>query len=311
MLNKNHIKAGGPGKNQTRQRQSNSKKSESASKETNFTHKGGFMRRNLKNNFEKSEGVLEKSFFIYGKHAVLSAIQNKPECIEAVFIVEDVLQEKSWKDRVSEIKSKYKIEVHTFEEKTLPRDLLREIDNFATHQGCMAKINPENLVIDGKKFIEDFKVEANSCFVVLGEITDVQNVGSIIRSSAGMSAAGIFVPEHNQAPITGAVVKISAGNAFSIPLLSIGNVNNTLKSLKDKGFWVYGLEMSGQNIYGEKFTKPSVFVIGNEGAGIREKTKENCDILISIPINKKCESLNAAVSTAIALSEFRRQNPLV
>jgi 23S rRNA (guanosine2251-2'-O)-methyltransferase len=120
--------------------------------------------------------------------------------------------------------------------------------------------------------------------------------------------SGILIPEHNQAQINGTVVKISAGTAFTIPLVKIGNVNNTIEKLKEKRFWIYGLDMFGEkSIYEEEYTEPTVFVIGNEGEGIREKTKEACDILLNIPISEKVESLNAAVSTAITVAEWRRQ----
>jgi 23S rRNA (guanosine2251-2'-O)-methyltransferase len=303
MINKNHMKTG-----------MQSRRDKSREDRASAPKEGGFHRRNLRNAFDKNEKTDDKKTFIYGKHAVLSAMLNRPDCVEALFLTSELSEEKAWKDIISDVKSKNveagknKIEVHVFEEKNLPRDLLKEIDNFATHQGCMAKIDTERLVKDGKKFIEDFKVEKTSCFIILGEITDVQNVGSILRSAAGFAVDAVIMPEHNQAPITGAVIKISAGNAFTLPLLTVGNVNQSIKELKDKGFWIYGLDTTGTNIYDEKFTEASVFVIGNESKGIREKTMEACDIIISIPINKNCESLNAAVSTAVALSEFRRQN---
>jgi 23S rRNA (guanosine2251-2'-O)-methyltransferase len=89
--------------------------------------------------------------------------------------------------------------------------------------------------------------------------------------------------------------------AFRIPLVMVGNINNTLRDLKEKGFWVYGLdETATQLITEEKFDAPTAFVLGNEGTGIREKTRELCDILLSIPMSPKCESLNAATSGAIA-----------
>jgi 23S rRNA (guanosine2251-2'-O)-methyltransferase len=77
------------------------------------------------------------------------------------------------------------------------------------------------------------------------------------------------------------------------------------------GFGIYGLEGGEGNtvIYNEKFTEPSVFIIGNEHAGLREKTREHCDMLISIPISNQIESLNAGASAAVAFYEFRRQNP--
>jgi len=98
--------------------------------------------------------------------------------------------------------------------------------------------------------------------------------------------------------------------AFRIPLVSIGNVNSTLKVLKEKGFWVYGLAMKGATeLRTEAFDTPSVFIIGNEGAGIREKTLEACDITLSIPMHPRTESLNAAVSAAVVFYEWSKKHP--
>ena len=98
--------------------------------------------------------------------------------------------------------------------------------------------------------------------------------------------------------------------AFRIPLVTIPNVNTVLRDLKEGGFWVYGLEGEGTTTTAtERYTKPTVFVLGNEGSGLREKTREVCDELLSIPIHPRCESLNAAAATAIVLSGWSAQHP--
>ena len=138
---------------------------------------------------------------------------------------------------------------------------------------------------------------------------DPHNVGAVIRSAAAFGLAGVLIPPHNQAPVTGTVVKVSAGMTFKIPMVSISNVNTTLRDLQASGFWVYGLDGDGStSTVTEKFTRPSVFVLGNEGSGIREKTKEVCDDILSIPIHPQCESLNAAAATAIALASWSAQH---
>ncbi len=117
-----------------------------------------------------------------------------------------------------------------------------------------------------------------------------------------------MIPEYRQAPVTGAVVKVSAGMAFALPLISIVNTNTVLRDLKNKGFWVYGLSGKGDTkITDERFTKPSVFVLGNEERGIREKTEELCDFRLSIPIEKKVESLNVAASAAVTFYAWKSQ----
>ena len=143
---------------------------------------------------------------------------------------------------------------------------------------------------------------------MLDELQDPHNVGAIIRSAAAFGATGVLLPEHNQAPVTGTVIKTSAGMVFRIPLVKIGNVNQTLRLLKEKGYWVYGLAMDGSsNLQKTTFDTPVVFVIGNEGEGIRQKTLELCDIKITIPMNPRCESLNAAVAASVVLYEWSRE----
>ena len=149
----------------------------------------------------------------------------------------------------------------------------------------------------------------DTCVVVLGELTDPQNVGAIIRSAAALGASAILIPEHNQSPITGAVAKASAGMVFRIPVVRIGNVNQALRKLKEGGFWIYGLAMDGTRMLREeRFTEPTVFVVGSEGDGLREKTAEHCDILLSIPMHERAESLNASVSAALCLYEWSTQH---
>jgi 23S rRNA (guanosine2251-2'-O)-methyltransferase len=97
---------------------------------------------------------------------------------------------------------------------------------------------------------------------------------------------------------------------FRIPLVSIGNVNHAIEVLKKNGFWIYGLASSGKTILGaEIFDAPCAFVIGNEGAGIREKTLEACDVTLSIPMHSRTESLNAASSAAVVFYEWSRKHP--
>ena len=246
---------------------------------------------------------MENTIFIYGKNAVLSALQNRPETVERIFLEKGKDFDKNLEKEIFNILNSKKIPKEIF----IHQDLARDLQN-VNHQGILAKVKVNDLTINFEYFLENLEIDSNTCLLLLGELEDVQNVGSIIRSAAALGVAGILIPEHNQAQVNGTVVKVSAGTAFSIPLVKIGNVNNAIERLKEKRFWVYGLDMFGEkSIYEEKFTEATCFVIGNEGEGIREKTKESCDMLLNIPISEKVESLNAAVSTAITIAEWRRQ----
>jgi 23S rRNA (guanosine2251-2'-O)-methyltransferase len=171
-------------------------------------------------------------------------------------------------------------------------------------------MDPSALLVSFDDFLSSLDMSKNPAVAVLGEVQDPHNVGAIIRSAAAFGLSAVLIPEHNQAGVTGAVVKTSAGMAFRIPLVSIGNVNQTLKELKEKGFWIYGLAMHGSATLGtDAFDAPAAFVVGNEGAGIREKTLESCDVTLSIPMHPRTESLNAAVSAAVVFYEWSKKHP--
>ncbi|MCD8508286.1 MAG: 23S rRNA (guanosine(2251)-2'-O)-methyltransferase RlmB [Candidatus Pacebacteria bacterium] len=145
--------------------------------------------------------------------------------------------------------------------------------------------------------------------MLLDEIEDPHNVGAIIRSAAAFGMSAVLLPSHRQAGITSTVFKTSAGAVAKIPVIQIGNINQTVDLLKEKGFWIAGLsgEETAQKLWATTFDAPFVFVIGGEGKGIREKTKERCDFLIQIPIHPEIESLNASVAAGVAGYEWKRQ----
>lgn len=243
----------------------------------------------------------DEKTYIYGKHAVSEALRNAPRCVEKVLLSPDTDD-----DSLRSLIRKAGASIVTLESGRLPK----EMDEMAAHQGVVALIDLDKLVLTYEAFTEHLSVGPDTSLILLNELQDPQNVGAIIRSAAAFGVSGILVPEHNQAPITGTVVKVSAGMAFRIPLVSIGNVNNTIRDLKEKRFWIYGLTGGGENPIGEeKFDAPAVFVLGNEAKGIREKTLEHCDILLSIPVHPRCESLNVAASAAVTLYAWSAQHP--
>lgn len=236
----------------------------------------------------------QSKVYIYGRHAVMEALHNAPKAVQKIY-----LSEKQDDRNLRTLISKRNIPVSAL----APNQHIPDMERGATHQGVIAVISLENLVVTFKDFLQNLTVNENTALVLLAEVQDPHNVGAVIRSSAAFGISGVLIPEHKQAPVTGAVVKVSAGMAFRVPLVQIGNINQTVRDLKDAGFSVYGLagEAGAKDITDEKFPGPSVFILGNEGSGIREKTRDLCDTLLAIPMNPKCESLNAAVSAAVAL----------
>jgi len=239
--------------------------------------------------------------YIYGRHSVMEAVLHKKEVILEVFFIEDS-KDKHLQSLVFEAG----IKTSVLDSKNLPGDL----DKSVTHQGVVAVISEKKLMVLYKDFVSGLKISPQTALLVLGEVQDPHNVGAVIRSAAAFGISGVLIPPHNQAGVSGAVVKVSAGMAFRVPLVSISNVNTALRDLKEKGFWTYGLDGRGETVLGEeKFEKPSVFVLGNEGEGLRKMTGETCDILLKIPLHERCESMNASASVAVVLYEWARQHP--
>lgn len=246
-------------------------------------------------------GMEKELIYIFGKHAVAEALTFRPELIKDLYLENGFNDDKIFAKLGSLIKVTPKI----LNPKRLPGGLRSE----AVHQGVIASIAVNQLVLPYKEFMTKVKPSKATGFLILGEVQDPHNVGAVIRSAAAFGLTAVLIPPHNQSPVTGTVVKVSAGMAFKIPLVEIRNVNATIEDLKKRGFWVYGLAGEGSTaLTEEKFTKPTAFVLGNEGSGLREKTKLACDALISIPIHPRCESLNAAAGAAVVMYAWSAQN---
>lgn len=238
------------------------------------------------------------SHYIFGRHAVRALLETEPKRVLNIYISPNVDGE------FRPLAQRHGIKVETLQEKTLDREL-----DGAVHQGVVARVTLEGCMPSYGEFIEALTVTPHTALVLLNEVQDPHNVGAIIRSAAAFGVAGVLIPAHNQAPITGTVVKASAGTVFSVPIVAINNENQTILDLKKRGFWIYGLAGDGTNdVSGETFDAPAVFVVGSEGEGMRAKTREHCDILLRIPTHNAVESLNASVSAAIVLSHWSAQH---
>jgi 23S rRNA (guanosine2251-2'-O)-methyltransferase len=247
---------------------------------------------------EKTKTDIE---FIFGKHAAREVLKERPDVVVEAHVAADFSDES-----LLRLLDKSGTKLKILNLKNPPRGVSAN----ASHQGIVIGIVAERLTVPYKTFKQTLRPTENTALLVLGEVQDPHNVGAVIRSAAAFGFAGVLIPPHNQAPVNGTVVKVSAGMAFRIPLVTIPNVNTVLRDLKDNGFWVYGLEGEGTTkTTTETYPKPTVFVLGNEGSGLREKTKELCDELLSIPIHPRCESLNAAAATAVVMAGWAAKHP--
>lgn len=143
--------------------------------------------------------------------------------------------------------------------------------------------------------------------LILDEIEDPHNLGALIRTAECAGVHGVILPKHHSAPVTATAVKSSAGATEHIAIAEATNIVNTIKELKEEGFWVVGLDAGGDKLYTDiDYSTPTVLVVGSEGKGLRRLVREHCDFLVKIPLQGKIQSLNASVAGALVMFEAAR-----
>lgn len=143
--------------------------------------------------------------------------------------------------------------------------------------------------------------------IVCDGIEDVHNLGSILRVAECAGASGVVIPKNKSAQVTGAVIRISEGAANHIRVARVPGVNYAIEELKKNGFWVYGLEADGEDIYAASLSGDVALIVGGEDRGLAPLTRKKCDKILSLPLFGKVNSLNASVALGIAAYEVVRR----
>jgi len=237
--------------------------------------------------------------YIYGRNPVEEALKENPEQIEKIYLKKGV--KKFALSEILNLASKNRIPVTD-----VPGSRLYELVGSVNDQGVVAAVSQAEYV-DFDDWLEQIEPNPDTAVLLLDEIEDPHNFGAILRTAAAAGISAVIVPKHRQAPVNAAVFKTSAGTAGRIPIVRAVNLNQAILSLKENKFWIAGLDMEGETIWNHTFDVPMAFVIGNEGRGMRKKTGEHCDFLLSLPMFNNVESLNASVSAALVCYEWRRQ----
>lgn len=175
-------------------------------------------------------------------------------------------------------------------------------------QGIVASVTDyEYFEIDD--ILDEAKKRNEAPFVIiLDKIEDPHNLGAILRTIDCLGAHGCIIQKRNACQITDTVEKVAAGACNYVKVSRVTNITESIKYLKEKGLWIYGLDMEGaSDIYNTKLDGAIGLVIGNEGDGISRLVRDNCDVIIKIPMSGNINSLNASVSTAISMYEVVRQ----
>ena len=233
----------------------------------------------------------KSSFFIVGQHAVIEALRNPKRKVLRIFLTEEskknIHRKSPKKNLLKDVKVYFKTK--------------KELDKYCSkenllHQGYVAEIEHfEKLIL--KDFIKEKK---EITLVCLDGVTDPRNIGSLIRSASSFNIDGIIIKERNFPSESKLMFKASSGAMEYINIFEVSNINSTLKNLKDKNFWVYGFDGSGEkNFTDVNWKGNNILLFGSEGSGMHQHTSKYADFLVRIDINKKIESLNISNSASI------------
>lgn len=241
---------------------------------------------------------------IYGIHSVQSALDYSPKRIGKAW-VDSQRQDKRLTQMVGDL-----LDLGIEPEKTDRKKL----DRFAegnNHQGIVIEVEMPGELSESDLKDAVLTLSGTPLFLVLDNVQDPHNFGACLRTADATGVHGVIITKDNATGITPTVCKVASGAAETVPVYQVTNLSRTLRWLKEQGIWVMGAAGEAvQTAYQTDFTVPLALVVGAEGKGLRRLTKEQCDVLVKLPMMGQVESLNLSVATGVLLYETVRQRLL-
>ncbi|MEG1003793.1 MAG: 23S rRNA (guanosine(2251)-2'-O)-methyltransferase RlmB [Clostridium sp.] len=233
---------------------------------------------------------------IIGRNAVMEALKSD-KTIEALYVTKG--QREGSINAILSLAKDNKVVIKEVDKKKLDG-----MSNGAVHQGAIAVITPYKY-FDVKDILNAAKEKDEAPFVIiLDELEDPHNLGSIIRTAETCGVHGIIIPKRRNVGVTPTVYKSSVGAVEHVKIAKVTNINSTIDELKEAGIWVYGADIEGvEYSHQVDFGGPCALIIGSEGRGISKLTLKKCDKLVKIPMIGKINSLNASVAGGIMMYE--------
>ena len=233
-----------------------------------------------------------QSAWIWGRHAVLAALENPDRRVDRLLLTQEVAERQP-----PQVAAKAEI---------LPRvDLAHRLPAGAVHQGLAALVAPL-----AEPQLEDLLARCgeHALVLILDQVSDPHKVGAILRSAAAFGVAGLIVTDRHAPADTGVLAKAASGALEIVPMVRAVNLARTLGQLKERGFWLYGLDERGDApVTDVDLGGRAGIVLGGEGEGLRRLTAEKCDRLITIPTEPQLAALNVSNAAAVAAYEWARQ----
>lgn len=243
----------------------------------------------------------EENNFVFGHHASVEALQagrgNK------LFMQED-----AHGDKIDQLKSLAKEQAVPV--KWVPKQKLDTLSDGGVHQGIVLGITPyEYLTLED--LLTKISSEEAPFLLILDSLEDPHNFGSILRTADASGVSGVIIPKHRSVGITPVVTKASTGAVEYVPIARVTNLAQSIKQLKDAGYWIFGTDMAGTDYRQWKVAGPIALIIGNEGKGMSAGLKKEVDEMLTIPMTGHVQSLNAGVAAGLLMYEvFRKRSEL-
>ena len=258
--------------------------------------------RRMEDKEEKIKEDLDKIFDdqIEGRNAVLELLESDKD-INKIYITKGEL--KGSINKIIAIANEKKVIIVQKDKKQM--DMMAQSENY---QGVIAVVPPYEYY-EVEDILELAKERNEDPFIlILDGIEDTHNLGAIIRTAETAGVHGIIIPKRRAAQVNSTVSKVASGALEYMKIARVNNITDTISKLKDKGVWICGTAIDADKFYyDQNLTGPLAIVIGNEGKGISDLVKRNCDFLVKIPMKGKVTSLNASVSTGIIVYEAVKQ----
>lgn len=239
---------------------------------------------------------------IYGKHPIEEVLKHNPKSVKMLYL-------QSGSEALTRFGAALEgmevpISVHETD-----RAALDEMCGGGVHQGVAALLTPFAYRPLESMIKKSLSAQGRGIIVVLDQVTDPQNVGSILRAAEAFGADGVVLTERRSSPITATARKASVGAAEIVPIAQVTNLQRALQELKEKGFWIVGTSLSeaAKPLGQVQLPERAVLVLGSEGSGIRNLTEKECDVLVQIPMQGAISSLNVSQAATVLLYELSRQ----
>ena len=236
--------------------------------------------------------------YLYGRNAVTEALRSRRRAGRRLLVAKGANE--AGLRPIAEEAQRARVAVSE-----VSREQLDRLVQGANHQGVVLETEPyryaafDDLLEAGQRTVP--------LYLALDQLQDPQNVGTLLRSAEAVGVTGVLIPEHRAAAITPAVVNASSGATEWLRIARVTNLTRTLKTLKERGVWVAGLEgvPEAKPLGAVDLSGPLALVVGSEGGGISRLVRDTCDYLVRLPMRGKVGSLNAAVAGSIALYAAR------